>query len=75
LKIENPKLILKNKFKWETRYTFKQEIKDISNLHLNEGKEIRFFSKEEILNLENTVPYLKRLIKKYFWKNLSNISV
>ena len=66
LKIENPELILKNKFKGETRYTFKQEIKDISGLQLNEGKEMRLFTKEEILNLKNTVPYLKRLIKKYF---------
>jgi 8-oxo-dGTP diphosphatase len=64
LKIENPELVLKNKFKGETRYTFKQEIKDTSTLKLKEGKEMKFFSKEEILNLKNTVPSVKKLVKK-----------
>jgi 8-oxo-dGTP diphosphatase len=64
LKIENPELVLKNKFKGETRYTFKQVIKDISTLKLKEGKKMRFFSKEEILDLKDVVPSVKKLIKK-----------
>ena len=63
LNLEKLEPLLQTEFNNEKIYLFKHEIKNISNLRLNEGKDIKSFSKEEILALKNTVPGLKKMIK------------
>lgn len=65
LRMEKLEPLLKTEFKGEKIYLFKQRIKNISNLKLNEGQNMKFFSKEEILNIKNTVPGLKEMIKNF----------
>ena len=65
LRIEKLEPVLQTEFNHEKIYIFKQEIKNISNLKLNEGRNMKFFSKEEILNLKNVVPGLNKMIKNF----------
>ena len=65
LKIESLKLLLETEFNGEGIHIFIQELENISSLQLHEGQAMKFFSKEEILKLKNTVPGLKELMRVY----------
>lgn len=47
-------------------YVFKAEFPQGGIINLREGKEARFFSKEEIMNLDNLVPAIKDKLKIYW---------
>lgn len=65
LNIDTIDLILETEFVGEKIYIFKKKIEDTHSLKLREGENMSFFSKNEIMNLKNTVPGLKNLIKEY----------
>lgn len=66
LNVEKLEFAIETNFDNENIYIFKHKIKDISNLRLKEGANMQLFSKKEILNLKNTVPGLKQMIKDIF---------
>ncbi|MBS3072513.1 NUDIX domain-containing protein [Candidatus Pacearchaeota archaeon] len=65
LRVDKLDLFLQTEFNNEKIYLFRLKIKNVSNLRLNEGADMAFFSKEEILNLKNAVPGLKDMIKNF----------
>lgn len=62
LKKENLKLLLVAQDKGKNCYVFRTSFnQDLSKINLNEGQDMKYFSREEILKLDNLIP----LIKKY----------
>jgi 8-oxo-dGTP diphosphatase len=57
VKIDN-----KNYFVFRTKFLY-----DISKIKLKEGKDLKFFSKEEISKLENLIPGIRKF-EKIYWE-------
>jgi 8-oxo-dGTP diphosphatase len=66
LKIHEIELMFKTIYLNEEINIFKTKInKELQELKLNEGKDMRYFTKEEILNLDNLSPGIKELFEQY----------
>ncbi len=62
-KLEEIKLFAKTRFRGEECYVYRANFPyEISNITLNEGKDLGLFTKEEVLRLNNTIEGLKELI-------------